>query len=397
MRVLHVIPSLALAHGGPSGALRLMARALVAQQVSVTVVSTDDDGTRSGRPIDPSECAIDGVVTQCFPRTTHPYKVSLTLARWLLQHARDYDLIHIHALFSFSSTMAAWAARRAGVPYVLRPLGTLAPYGMTRRRPWLKRLSLACVEGPILRHAAAVHCTSVMEREEAEALGLPMRCVVIPLAVAPLADADVAALYAAFPILHGARYGLFLSRLDPKKNVEGLLQAIALLAHDLPDLHWLIAGDGEPAYVATLQALANTLGIADRVVWAGHLQGAMKSAAFAQAEMFVLPSYSENFGIAAAEALHCGLPVVLGAGVALAAQVAAAGAGFAVAPEATAIAAAIRRLHDEPALRTQMAAQAARLAAEEYSSATMGARLRDLYETILSRTYPTATGSTRNA
>jgi glycosyltransferase involved in cell wall biosynthesis len=383
MRVLHVIPSLAMAHGGPSGALRLMARALVAQQVAVTVVSTDDDGTRSGKPIAPNECAMDGVTTQCFPRTTHPYKVSFALARWLLRHARDYDLIHIHALFSFSSTVAAWAARRAGVPYVLRPLGTLAPYGMTRRRPWLKRLSLACVEGPMLRHAVAVHCTSAMEREEAEALGLPMRCVVIPLAVAPLADADVAALHAAFPVLREARYGLFLSRLDPKKNVEGLLQAIALLAHDLPELNLLIAGDGEAAYVATLQALAKTLGIADRVVWAGHLQGAIKAAAFARAEMFVLPSYSENFGIAAAEALHCGLPVVLGAGVAVAAQVEAAGAGFAVAPDPEAIARAISGYFTDSSLRQDASHRAQRFAAREFSVATMGSRLVSLYRSII--------------
>ena len=96
---------------------------------------------------------------------------------------RNFDVVHIHSLFSFTCVAAALIASWRRVPYVVRPLGTLSEYGVTQRRPWLKRLSLAILEARILRHAAAVHFTSEAEREEAMKLNLPLQGVVIPLAV----------------------------------------------------------------------------------------------------------------------------------------------------------------------------------------------------------------------
>ena len=228
MKVLQVIPSLAEAHGGPSRALTLMERALAAQGVAVETATTDDDGPgrRNGRPAG-RPLAENGAVRRYFPKRLEFYKISPGFARWVWRHAGDYDIVHIHALFSFTSVAAAWAARRAGVPYVVRPLGTLGRYGMGRRRPWLKRLSLAWLEGPILRHAAAVHFTSEAERQEAEALGVPMRGALVPLGIEPGPAADVAAMQARFPALREGRCVLFLSRLDPKKNLEGLLRAFS--------------------------------------------------------------------------------------------------------------------------------------------------------------------------
>lgn len=376
MRVLHVIPSISAAHGGPSRAIRLIEQALREQGIAVDTATTDDPPGHA-RPRGPE------AGTYSFRRDVGAYKVSVSLARWLFAHAGDYDLVHIHALFSFSSTIAAWAARRAGVPYVIRPLGTLAPYGMTRRRPWLKRLSLLLVEGPILRRAAAVHFTSVMERDEAVALGLRLRQAVIPLAVLPLPAVGPGELDSRFPQLRGRSWVLFLSRLAPKKNVEALLRAVATCRMEFPEQRWLIAGDGDPAYVASLHALATDLGVADVVVWAGHLEGAEKSAALSGADLYVLPSYSENFGIAAAEALIAGLPLVLGKGVALAGLVEQNGAGRSVEPVPEAIAAAMVAYLRDPAGRANAGVNAARLATREFSITSMGTRLGRLYETIL--------------
>lgn len=385
MKVLHVIPSLSLAHGGPSRAIRLIERALRAQGVEVETATTDDDGTDK-RKVRPGGTPIeeDGAVFRYFPKRSEFYKVAPAFSRWIGRHVRDYDVVHIHALFSFTSVVAARAARRAGVPYVLRPLGTLSRYGVTRRRPWLKRLSLKLVEGPLLRHAAAVHFTAEAERAEAEELGIPMRSAVIPLAVATGPVAEPGLFIARFPQLQDKRIVLFLSRLDPKKNVEGLLRAFRLIGESLPDTRLVIAGDGEPGYAAGLKRLANELGLADRVVWTGFIDGELKVSAYATAQVFVLPSFSENFGIAAAEALMAGLPCVLGEGVAIAEEVAAAGAGLAVAADAQAIAGALRRLLEDESLRAEMGRKAAALAAERYSQEAMGKRLHALYSRILS-------------
>lgn len=387
MRVLHVIPSVSLAHGGPSRAIAQMERALAARGVRIEVATTDDDGPGKRAP---RKSVRDGYTDNApvhyyFAKRVEFYKVSPAFARWILNNVDNYDLVHIHALFSFTSAAAAWAARRAGIPYVVRPLGSLNQYGMTQRRPWLKRLSLKMVEGPILRHAAAVHFTSQTEREEAESLRIPMRSSVVPLGIDSPPRQDASVFLKRHPEIAGRRIVLFLSRLDLVKNVESLLQAFRMTSEYQQDTSLVIAGDGDAGYVAGLKNLAQELGLSNRVVWAGFLDGELKAGALAAAYLFALPSFSENFGIAAAEALQAGLPCVLGKGVAIAGEVAEAGAGFAVAPDARSIAEGLSKLLLDEPLRDSMAERAIELARSRYSIEAMGAGLHALYSKILSQ------------
>lgn len=376
MRVLHVIPSLSAVHGGPTQAMASMEHALREQGVHLEIATTDDDGPDRHMAVPLGQAvAHAGTTHWYFPKRTEFYKVSPGLARWLAREAARFDLLHLHALFSFSTTAAARAARKAGVPYVVRPLGTLNHYGLTQRRRWLKSFSMALVERRILEHAAAVHFTSEAEAAQARKLGIAWREAIIPLG----SEAPPASGAGPFEPLKGGPCVLYLSRLDPKKNLEGLLQACALLVPDFPGLRLLIVGDGSPAYVHELKSLARRLGLEPRVIWAGHLQGAAKAQAFAAADVFALPSFSENFGIAAAEALSAGLPCVLAEGVAIANEVARAGAGSCVAPTPQALAGALRRIMAEPQTRAAMSVHAARLAAERYSVDAMGRALKQLY------------------
>jgi glycosyltransferase involved in cell wall biosynthesis len=378
MKVLHVIPSLSRAHGGPSEALALMERALTAQGVNVETATTDDDGPgrRNGK-----QCGVpvqeNGVIRRYFAKRLEFYKPAPGFARWIASEVRHYDLVHIHALFSFTSTVAARAASRAGVPYVIRPLGTLNGYGMRQRRPWLKQLSVVCIEGPTLRRAAAVHFTSEAEAAEARSLGIAMHEAVIPLGV------EVSAVQRMPRPPGHVPCALFLSRLDAKKNLEGLLDAMPLLTGNAARLNLLVAGSGAPEYVSALKARAQSLGIADRITWAGHVEGQAKADAFAATDLFVLPSFSENFGIAAAEALAAGLPCVLGEGVAIAPEVVRAQAGVAVGTDARSIAEGLRRIIlNEPGLPC-LSANARELAQERFSAQAMGAGLQLLYTSIL--------------
>lgn len=361
-----------------------MERALLARGIAVETCTTDDDGPgrRNGKPL-AQALSENSVVRRYFRKQSEFYKCSAGLAGWLLRHARDYDVVHIHALFSFSSLAAAWAASRARVPYVVRPLGTLGRYGIGQRRPWLKRISVRLFERRLLARAAAVHFTSRQEQLEAGSLGLELRGVVIPLGVEPVQPQSPALIRARHPELAGANCLLYLSRIDPKKNLEGLLRAMALCKDDLSGLMLLIAGDGDADYVAQLKRLATDLGLGHRVVWAGRLDGAIKASALAAAQGFVLPSFSENFGIAAAEALQAGLPCILGQGVALAEDAAAAGAAVAVAPAPADIAGAIRCVMGNEALRSSMGAKATAYARENLSAEAMGHGLAALYSRIL--------------
>lgn len=376
MKVLHVIPSLWQQDGGPANALRAMERALAAQGVTVETATTDDDGpgrrsSKAGR----GAIVEEGSVRRYFAKRSDFYKWSPGFARWIAHAVTDYDLLHLHALFSFTTTAASQAARRAGVPYIVRPLGTLAPWGMEHRRPWLKRASLRMIETPLLHHAAAVHFTSDEELRQAAELRIDMRPVVIPLGI------DMPPPVVRTPPADGTVRALFLSRLDPKKNLEGLLDALALVRNDLPQCKLVVAGSGEPGYEASLRAQADALGLADRVRWLGFVNGEAKRRAFEDADFFVLPSHSENFGIAAAEALAHGLPAVLSSGVAIARDVAAHDAGVEVATTADSIAAGLRLIM-LPAARAQMQANALHLARERYSLDAMGTRLNQLYADI---------------
>ena len=376
MRVLHVIPSLAPCHGGPSVVLPIMERALVAEGVEVETITTDDDGSgqRNGKG-DGSPREENGVVRRYFPKQTEFYKVSLPLARWIRHEVSRYDVVHIHALFSYTSIAAARAAKRAGVPYVIRPLGVLNDYGITQRRAMLKRFSLRWMEGPILRHAAAVHFTLDAEREEAERLGIPFKSAVIPLGIEALS------LPPADP--HASPYVLYLSRIDPKKNIECLLDGWSRICGARTGWRLVIAGSGDPAYLTTLRARSVSLGIAATVEWAGQVGGDGKAKLLADATIFTLPSHSENFGIAAAEALLAGKPCVFTPGVAVGVQAAANGAAVLADGNAKSLAAALLNLMDDVDQRTSLALKARQFAATELSAVTMGSRLKILYQSLI--------------
>ncbi len=386
MRVLHVIPSVSPVHGGPSAAMVSIARTLAEKGIAVTVATTDDDGPGRRLPMG-SDVPGDNQPFEVrrFAKQTEFYKFSAPLFVWLVKHVRDYDLVHVHAMFSFPSVAGAWVARSQDLPYVIRPIGVLEQYGMTARRPRLKALSLLIVEKPLLRDAAAVQFTSETERDQADDLVASLRPVVIPLGVAASPVGNAEALLAQYPFARDRKRILYLSRIDPKKNLEGLIRALSTLARRGVDPVLFVAGAGAAAYVESLDALATKAGVAESIVWLGHLSGAAKADVLAAVSLFVLPSFSENFGIAAAEALAAGVPCVLGREVAIAEDVAMAGAGIAVDPTPEAIAHGISCfLGDEPR-RNAASAAARRLADAKYSTRRMGEELVALYERIVSQ------------
>ncbi len=373
MNVLHVIPSLSLVHGGPSRAVRMMERALRDAGVRVAVATTDDDGNRrverpSGRWLDE-----EGGLRIYFRRWTRFYQSAPAALPWLWRHVRDFDVVHVHALFSFMSIAGATMARTRGVPFIIRPLGTLSSYGLTARRPLLKRLSLWFIERPLLRAAAAVHCTSEAEAKEVRALEPGARTRVIPLAVDKPRD-DVRQSESPTPVV------LFLSRLDPKKNLEALLDAWPEVLATHPNARLQIAGEGAPDYVARLRARCDALGVTGSVDWLGHIEGGEKDRCFAAAWVFVLPSHRENFGIAVAEALAHGVPCVLSPGVAIASEVEAAGAGAVCDGTPEALAPVLTGLLNDADRREAMSGAARELARARWSMEAMAQRLLALYE-----------------
>jgi glycosyltransferase involved in cell wall biosynthesis len=367
-------------------ALPAMAKSLAERGIQIDVATTDDDGM--GRRLSgvahggPQER--DGFRVFYFPKQTEFYKVSLPMFLWLMRHAGDYDLVHVHTVFSFSTLAAGWSASLRGVPFIVRPLGVLNSWGMNNRRRWIKAWSFRLLDRPVLNLASAMHYTSNQERDDAARLCLKAFPAVVPLGIDLLPFdrlPDATLFLEQHPLIAGRPIVLFLSRLDRKKNVELLLEAFARVA---TFACLVIAGSGEEEYVQGLEERTHQPDLAGRVVWAGYLSGQTKLAALAAATIFVLPSESENFGIALLEAMASGLPCISTSGVALAAE--SASAVLLTPTDPQALAAAITRLLADPVERKRLGNTARQCAQEQYSLAAMSRNLTKLYQTVLSKT-----------
>ena len=376
-----MIPSAAPVDGGPNLAVRAIGRGLARRGVDVTVATTNAAGDGSlDVPLD-TPVIDDGVVYRYFARTVPgSWKFSWPMTRWLWANAAAYDVVHVHALFSYATIPGCRAAAHAPVPYVLRPLGTLSEWSLDRRR-WKKRPYYALLERSHLEMASAIHVTSDAEAQDVARLGYSTRTRVIPLGVdvqdRPRARERPAS-------AHDPLRLLFLSRLHEKKNVPLLLRAMASLADSPRPVLLTVAGDGEPRYREELIALSEHLGLADRVRFVGHVDGEAKRAALEDADCFVLPSAHENFGLAVAEALASGLPAIVSPGVALAHEVSEAGAGLVADATESAVASGIRWAADHPAALVEMGERAWQLARRDLSWDRTCERLVALYADLTS-------------
>jgi len=361
-----------------------MAEGVVALGAEVSVVTTDADG--DGRMDVPLNRPVsEGGVTYRFFGRTLPgsWKYSRPLSRWLNDHIGEFDVVHVHALFSHSTIPACRAAARAGVPYLLRPLGTLDPWSL-RHRSWKKAPYLRLVERTHLRHAAAIHVTSVQEARAVEALCCRETIRCIPLGVR-LPSERVPDSRARHP---GPVRVLFLSRIHPKKGLPLLLEALARLEQERVPIELLVAGSGEPAYEERMRALSHALGVAGRVRFLGHVEGDAKRRLLAESDLFVLPSHQENFGIAVVEAMAAGLPVVVSDQVGVAAEVAAGGAGLIVPHGVDGWARAIETLANDAPLRAEMGERGLRTARERFSLDASCRLLLDLYRELAGAVRP---------
>lgn len=330
MRVLHVLTSVAPRYGGPSTSIWPMAAALnKLDGVHVEVAATDDDGP--GQRLSPAQLPEIGGRVRLFPRLNGFLKRSPEMSSWLFAHARDYDVIETHGLWSWPTTAAAAAARRAGVPLVLRPCGMLSPYTWHRGRA-KKRAYWWLFERRTVRGAAAFHATSSEEASDIRACGANAPVVNIPLGMeaaafetSPRSDwlrAQCGPQAGDRPIV------LFLSRLHPKKGVADIL--VPAFASLKTDAFLAIAGGidhSTPAYADEIRGAIRHYALENRTTMLGEVSPADRWAAFDGASVFCLPSVNENFGIVVIEAMARRCRVVVSDGVAAGTHAIASGAG----------------------------------------------------------------------
>ncbi len=369
MKVLHVIPSVSGRSGGPATAIVPMCRALMQQGTEVLLVSTTE-----GLSDEPGKIEYKGVPAMFFaPQLGASFKYSRPLATWLNSNVKNFDLAHIHAVFNHSSVSASQACRKAGVPYIIRPLGTLDPWSMTQKSV-RKRLFWQVSGKAMLHHAAAVHYTSEGEKLSTERhLGLNHGTVIALGIDAHNSNSNGR--------MFSEPYVLVLSRLHPKKALDVLIEAFQVLIQDRKFADWrlVIAGDGPPDYVAKLKAQVVAT---DQIVFTGWLDDDKKHEVLGGASLLALPSHQENFGLCVMEALSHSVPVLVSPNVNLATEIVSANAGWISAIDKDALATRLAEaLSDEDELVKR--GRAGKKLSQRYSWENTASELMDLYRNIL--------------
>jgi glycosyltransferase involved in cell wall biosynthesis len=374
LRVLHVIPTVEDASGGPPRALLAMMRAVAAARpgtslsVAFGVTAAPSEFARAARAV---------ATTHAFAQHGRAaFAISPSLLRWLSGNARRFDVVHIHALRHPTSDGAALICGWRGVPYILRPLGTLSPYSFAHRRAWVKRVHMEAVGRRVLEGAAGIHFTTEAEANEARPFVRPEQGKVIPHPIATTerrwtpggdSDGDV----------------VFVGRLDPVKGIELLLKAYAIMVgQGIYRNRLLIAGGGTTDYRRSLEALASELGIAHRTSFVGHLAPADVRSLVARCGVFCMPSATENFGLAVVEALAMGAPVVVTDRIALAAPLRAAHAAEVAERAPAPLAVALARMLGDRPHAAALSANAIAFCERHFAEATVGAALASWYETV---------------
>jgi len=370
VRILHVIPSFfpAWRAGGPIFVAHGLTRALARAGHEVFVLTGNRDGDEILDVPADEDLDVDGV------RVRYATAMRATLAR----ETRHFDVVHIHYLFRPHTSLASHYARRAGVPYLLRPAGSLSPACIGKQHAGLvasigsrlkKRAYLATLGRVEIGRAAGLHVATEGEREGAAQLGLRCPAFVVPPGVDPPHPPETAR--------EGPVALLLLARLDPIKGFDLLLPSLRRLRGDF---ELRIAGSGP--LEGALRRTVDRLGLRDRVRFLGGVTGDAKWQVLHSADLFVLPSHHENFGLSVLEAMAAGLPVVVSDRVELKDVVGGAGAGLVVPRTEEALAAALQRLIDDPALRRAMGARGAAVARERFCWERVAREMEAVYATV---------------
>lgn len=301
LRAVHIVAGLDPRHGGPSYSVPRLCRALGACGGDVRILTVRETNTPLESPI--------FAYPQNFADVPFlkSLRLSSDLAKAARTSARAYDVVHVHGLWLMPNVSAGRAAAAAGRPLVVSPRGMLGPEALafSARK---KRLFWRFLQGPAYAHTAVWHATCAAEAGEIRAFGVRAPIAIIPNGV------DIPANYRMSLPRENKQYTiLYLGRLHPKKGLPDLVAAWSRLAGERCDWILRIVGPDEGGHRAELEKMVQQGGVS-RVVFDGPAYGAEKTRVLQDADLFVLPTQNENFGLTVAEALAAGVPAIVSHG-----------------------------------------------------------------------------------
>ena len=387
MRILHVTPSYlpARRYGGTIYATHGLCKSLAELGHDVHVYATNRDGEELSDVPTMQPTRVDGVTVTYFP-VNFPKRLyhSHSMAGYLKNRIGVFDIVHGHSLYLWPPWYTSRVCAKCRVPYVLSAHGMLVYSLMVKKNRLIKTLWIKLLERNNFRRASALHFASSMELKEARRFKfhIPRHFITAHGVAMPAPAAVLPGELAA--IVNNRRYILYVGRLNWKKGIENLIRAMT----DVDDAQLIIAGNDEENYRPRLHALIDTVGLQHKVTICGPVWDENKAKLMQEASVFVLPSYSENFGIAALEAMSVGCPVVVTSGTGVAEIVSQHRAGVVTTGDSASLARAIDSVLADREQAARFGAHGRRAVAEYYDWKRIGRLTLDNYQQVIDRYRP---------
>lgn len=390
MKILHVIPSLASVRGGPGEAVIELSRMQKDHGIFSEIVTTNDSGPDLLNVTLASRIEYRGASVRFFPRfspsisSLREYAFSLPLTRWLWQHIVEYTIVHIHALFSYTTTAAMAICRIKNIPYIIRPNGMLCEWSLGQAS-LRKNIYLTLTERANINASRMIEFTSAQEKKESLQLGFKPEGFICHYGLhtpRPISGAR-AELRKMLKAKEDTPIVLFISRLHPKKGLDSFIPALGAIKNK--NFIFAIAGKGEERYEAKIDRLLSEVGIAGRTRRTGFAEGWEKELLLQGSDIFVLPSYSESFGLAVLEAMASGLPVVITDRVGVHTDVKEYAAGIVTACSGKETTDAVSNLLDNEGLRKAMGENGKKLAGDKFTWEKAAGNIAGVYKRIASK------------
>lgn len=385
MHVVHVCASLDPATGGPANVLTRMSAEQASRGHQVYVVTADPADLT-----DPQIDLLQSAGVACYftgqPRgAVHMAEPSAGTALTTLLTDPQIDVVHCHGIWQPLIHQAMGLCRRHRKRYVVRPAGMLDPWSLNQKR--LKKAVFLALRGRRdINGGAALHFTTDTERRLAEPLGLQPPTFVIPNGIDwhEFETLPARGQFRSRINLGDEPLVVFLSRLHYKKGLDLLLPAFAQALSD-SNTHLALVGPGEASYIASLMDLARQLGVSHRVHFPGMLKGIDRIAALADGDLFALPSYQENFGVAVIEALAAGTPVLISDQVNLHHEISQAGVGQVCPCDVQALADQLTTMMSDRAKLVEMGRNGREWVKQTFQWAIIVDRIDDMYRSLTAR------------
>ena len=277
MKILTYITSIDLTGGGPSRSVPMLVKGLAELGADVTLMTQRSEKMNTH--------ALDGTTAKLHILDAFNSDDIEAFIR-----KEKFDIVQMQSMWDLRYHKLAKICRKLNIPYVETPRGMLEPWSLAQKK-WKKRLALWLYQMSDLNHAAFIYTTADEEAKNVKALGVKAPCAVIPNGI----EIDSYKCRTSIDVVK--KQVLFLSRIHVKKGIELLIEAWSRIVNEFPGWRLMIVGNGEATYIESLKAMAERLGVGESVTISEPVFGEAKVRLYQSSSLFVLPSYSENFGM----------------------------------------------------------------------------------------------------